>query len=120
MGQNATHVYVTQTGKKALCQEQRSSPRRGPFVAGGPSRHAARHSLYFDIFRYLSKFAHVEAIKYKTGAEVKALLEKIFLSGRKPLQLQTYSGTEFKNKVVQAYLKRENEHFYVPDSEQHG
>ena len=67
----------------------------------------------------LSKFAYVEPLKNKTGTEVKTALEKIFSSGRKPLQLQTDSGTEFKNKVVQDYLKQENVHFYVPHSEQH-
>ena len=67
----------------------------------------------------LSKFAYVEPIKNKTGKDVKTALEKIFSSGRKPLQLQTDSGTEFKNKVVQDYLKQENVHFYVPHSEQH-
>ena len=53
----------------------------------------------------LSKYAWVEPIKNKTGAELVRAFRQILRSKRKPVQLQTDKGTEFTNRVFQAFLQ---------------
>ena len=64
-----------------------------------------------------SKFAWAESIKQKTADEIIIALEKIFASGRKPKRLQSDSGSEFRNKKVQVFLRKNNIHFFTTDSE---
>ena len=64
-------------------------------------------------FRYLlvvidvlSKYAWVRPLKHKTGKELKAALENIFIeSKRKPFIIHTDKGKEFKNQLVLNFLK---------------
>ena len=66
-----------------------------------------------DVF---SKFAFVRALKRKTGEELTAAFASILKeSGRKPQQLQTDKGTEFKNRTFQSFLAREHIHFYTSE-----
>lgn len=57
-----------------------------------------------DIF---SRYAFAEPIKSKR--DVREAMQKIFLtSGRKPMRLQTDQGTEFENKEMREFYKRNN------------
>jgi hypothetical protein len=62
-----------------------------------------------DVF---SKYAWAIPLKDKTGKSVKVALETIFKE-RKPQVLQSDDGTEYKNKIVQDYLKSLNIKFFT-------
>lgn len=66
-----------------------------------------------DVF---SKFAFVRPLKRKTGEELTEAFASILKeSGRKPQQLQTDKGTEFKNRAFQSFLAREDIRFYTSE-----
>jgi hypothetical protein len=60
----------------------------------------------------LSKYLWVMPLMAKTGANVKEALEKIHKEVV-PNKLRTDRGTEFKNRIVQAYLKKQQIEFYT-------
>ena len=63
-----------------------------------------------DIF---SRFAWAQPLKTKTGIEMVEAFKKIFRDS-KPHYLQTDQGSEFENKVFQAFLKKQGvKHFSV-------
>ena len=65
-----------------------------------------------------SKFAWVEPLLNKSGAEIlKALKRVLKRSGRAPRRLQTDKGSEFVNKQVQRFLKERNVEFFTTNSE---
>jgi hypothetical protein len=49
----------------------------------------------------LSRYAWVVPLKDKTGKTLKEAFQVIFKSGRRPIRLQTDTGTEFTNRVFQ-------------------
>lgn len=63
----------------------------------------------------LSKYAWALPLKDKSSASVKNAFEKIF-SERTPDALQTDSGKEFTNKVVQNFLKSKKVHFFTTNN----
>ena len=63
-----------------------------------------------------SKFAWVEPLFQKTGAEILRALKRI-MSERKPKRLQTDKGTEFTNINVQKFLRENEVEFFVTESE---
>ena len=63
-----------------------------------------------------SKFAWVEPLVQKTGAEIIRALKQI-MSERKPKRLQTDKGTEFTNVNVQKFLRESGVAFFVTESE---
>ena len=67
-----------------------------------------------DVF---SKYAWVVPLKDKTGGVLVQAFKEIFSSGRKPFKLQTDKGTEFKNRLVQKLLKKENIEFFTTENE---
>lgn len=77
-----------------------------------------------DQFRYLmcvidvfSKYAWVLPIRDKTGHTLTQSLKSVLKSsGRKPLAIQSDKGSEFKNKVVQTFLKKSNIHFFTTEN----
>lgn len=59
-----------------------------------------------------SKYAWVEPMRTKTGAETSECFEKIFVKGRIPIKIQFDEGKEFYNESVKSLLKeREIEYF---------
>ena len=56
-------------------------------------------------------------MKSKTGSSLVEAFKNIFKRGRKPKKLQTGTGSEFKNKTFQIFLKNENVHDFVKYSE---
>ena len=54
----------------------------------------------------------------KTGKTLKDAFQVIFISGRRPIRLQTYKGTEFINRVFQKFLKEHNMHFFTTYNEE--
>ena len=78
-------------------------------------------SKYNKGMRYLlmvidafSKFAWVEPIKSKTRKAVTEAFEKILKrsKGRKPINLQTDDGKEFRNSTFAALMKKKNIHHF--------
>ena len=65
-----------------------------------------------------SKYAWAESLENKTADEIIKALERILASGRKPKRFQSDSGSEFKNKKVQSFLRKHNIQFFTTDSEQ--
>ena len=63
-----------------------------------------------------SKYAWVEPLKNKTGQSIESALRRI-MKHRKPRRLQTDKGTEFLNRRVQEFLKKENIEFFTTNSE---
>ena len=69
--------------------------------------------VVIDVF---SKFLWVQPLKDKRAQSViKAL--KVILSGRKPQSIKSDKGSEFKNKDVQRFLKKEGIHTYYSQNE---
>ncbi|GBM81787.1 Putative uncharacterized transposon-derived protein F54H12.3 [Araneus ventricosus] len=66
-----------------------------------------------DVF---SKFAWAIPLKDKSGQSILNGFKKIFTE-RKPQVLQTDKGTEFKNSLVQNYLKKMKVHFFTTNNE---
>ena len=67
-----------------------------------------------DVF---SKFSWVIPILNKMGKTlIKAFQSIVQKSKRKPLSLQTDKGTEFKNKLFQQYLKKNQIHFFTTEN----
>jgi transposase InsO family protein len=77
-------------------------------------------SKYNDNFKYMltvidifSKFAWIVVLRNKTSGEIIRGFEEIFLtSNRKPTNLNTDKGREFKNKPFQSLLKEKGINFY--------
>ena len=68
-----------------------------------------------DVF---SKYAFVHPLKSKSGPALKEAFETIFTrSKRIPLSLHTDKGKEFLNSTLQRYLKQQNVHHFVTQSE---
>lgn len=67
-------------------------------------------AVFIDIF---SRYIWVEPMKSKKGGEMIQVMGRIFKQGRKPLSIRTDRGTEYTNKLVQYYLKREGIHHFV-------
>ena len=65
----------------------------------------------------LSKYAWVRALKSKSAPDLHKGLLDIFSEGRKPLLLQTDRGKEYKNKIVQGFLKERGIRFFTSYSE---
>ncbi|XP_067668348.1 uncharacterized protein [Haliotis asinina] len=65
-----------------------------------------------DVF---SKMAWVQPMKSKTGTTLIEAFQRILkqAEGRVPSMLQTDKGTEFVNKPFQAFLKKQDIHFYT-------
>ena len=67
-----------------------------------------------DVF---SRFSWVIPIQNKMGKTlIKAFQSIVQKSKRKPLSLQTDKGTEFKNKLFQQYLKKNQIHFFTTEN----
>jgi hypothetical protein len=56
-------------------------------------------------------------LKQKSASEVIKALKEIFSMGRRPKVLRTDKGSEFKNKWVKAFLKKENVHAIYAENE---
>ena len=67
-----------------------------------------------DIF---SKVAWVLPLKRKTGDELVQALSLVFKDGRQPTKLNTDQGTEFENRKVQTFLKKNHIHYFSTRSD---
>ena len=65
-----------------------------------------------DVF---SRYAWATPLKTKEATNVMEGFQRIF-SNRKPIKLQTDQGTEFENRLVQAYFKKRGVHHYTVKS----
>ena len=77
----------------------------------------AGHVFLLTCIDVLSKHAWVVPLKDKTGATLVRAFQQIFSEGRKPLKLQTDKGTEFKNRVVQKFLRDTNVDFFTTEND---
>jgi len=59
-----------------------------------------------------SKYAWVEPLKTKTGAETTKAVESIFNKGRIPAKLQVDNGKEYYNTNVESLLKNNNIEYF--------
>jgi len=59
-----------------------------------------------------SKFAWIEPLKSKTGAETNKAFERIFEKGRQPVNLQFDDGKEFYNENVKTMLTGRSINYY--------
>ena len=66
----------------------------------------------------LSKYAWVVPLKDKAGATLVAAFTRILSGGRKPKRLQCDKGTEFTNRVFQAYLSEQGIDFFTTHNEE--
>jgi Integrase core domain/Chromo (CHRromatin Organisation MOdifier) domain len=63
-----------------------------------------------DVF---SKVGYAQPVKNKKPESIIKAFGDLFREGKKPVALQTDRGTEFKNKRVQAFLKKEGVRFFT-------
>ena len=76
------------------------------------------HKYILTCIDVLSKYAWAIPLKDKTGKSLVAAFKIIFKSGRIPIRLQTDKGTEFTNRVFQAFLKNHDVHFFTTHNEE--
>ncbi|XP_032226592.2 uncharacterized protein LOC116609882 [Nematostella vectensis] len=70
------------------------------------------YNYFLTVIDVLSKYAWVAPFKDKTVKRLVEAFESIFEGGRQPEKLQTDDGTEFKNRIFQAFLKSKGiQHF---------
>ena len=69
-----------------------------------------------DVF---SRYLWVEPLKNKFHQTIIDALRKIFKTGRIPNELRTDKGSEWKNKWVDSFLKKQNIHHYVTHNVTH-
>ena len=70
-------------------------------------KHNDGYAYFVLAIDILSKFVWTVPLRTTTGQEMMRALTQIFVSGRKPTHLRTDKGTEFVNKQVKAFLKKE-------------
>ena len=70
-------------------------------------------AVFIDIF---SRYAYAEPMKTLRGKEMVDVMERVFVN-ESPQFLYTDSGSEYTNKLVQAYLKRKNITHYTSKNE---
>jgi transposase InsO family protein len=76
-------------------------------------------SKYNDKYKYLlhiidifSRYAWSVPLRGKTATSITTALKSLF-QNRKPIPVQSHSGTEFVNAIVQQYLKRQGVNFHT-------
>ena len=75
-------------------------------------------TFILSIIDVFSKIGFARSLKDKKGPTVlKAFLNVLEESGRKPTKVQTDAGVEFTNRAFKSTLKKQNIHFYVTFSE---
>ena len=75
-------------------------------------------TFILSIIDVFSKIGFARLLKDKKGPTVlKAFLNVLEESGRKPIKVQTDAGLEFTNRTFKSTLKKQNIHFYVTFSE---
>ena len=75
-------------------------------------------TFILSIIEIFSKIGFVCSLKDKKGPTVlKAFLNVLEESGRKPTKFHTDAGVEFTNRAFKSTLKKQNIHFYVTFSE---
>ena len=75
------------------------------------------YAYLFVVIDVLSKYAWIEPVKNKTNKAVTAAFQKILKSsGRKPLTVQSDSGTEFTGSEFQKFLKKNDINFRIARS----
>ncbi|XP_061173692.1 uncharacterized protein LOC133182861 [Saccostrea echinata] len=70
--------------------------------------------VLIDIF---SRFLFIVPLKNKQHQNVTEGLKSVFQTGRKPQTLRTDEGSEFKNRSVKAFLKKEGVHVIYTQNE---
>lgn len=80
------------------------------------AKHNRGYKYLLCVIDVLSKYAWVEPLRNKTGAALIAAFKKIFKQGRRPKRLQTDKGTEFLNRDVQRFLKKQHVHFFTTEN----
>ncbi|KAK3107167.1 hypothetical protein FSP39_008405 [Pinctada imbricata] len=75
-------------------------------------------SLSIFVIDIFSRFLWVETLQDKRGTSVVAALKKVFAYGRKPFKIRHDGGSEFTNKTLDNFLKRNDvEHFQTYNTE---
>ena len=81
------------------------------------SRQNKGYKFLLVVIDTFSKFAFVEPLKNKSGAEILRAFSTILReSKRKPQKLRTDQGTEFTNAPFQNYLRKQEIGFYTANS----
>lgn len=70
----------------------------------------AYSQLVVDI---LSRFVWTVALCTRTGKEMVQAFKQILAQGRKPTYIRSDNGTEFSNKDVKQFLKKQCVHYFV-------
>ena len=109
---------------------QRKFKRRSVVVSGIDAQWDAdlmsvqNISKYNDGIQYIlvlqdvfSRFIFTYPLKQKTGLQVVSGLKTVFATGRRPQVLRTDKGSEFSNRWVDAFLKKENVHLILTQNE---
>ena len=80
------------------------------------------YKYFLTVIDVLSKYAWVEPFKSKSGAELVAVLERLWkrLGSRHPERVQTDAGSEFYNAKVQAFFKKHNVTHFSTHGDPHG
>ena len=76
------------------------------------SKHNNNNKFLLTCIDVMSKFAWVVPLKDKKGSTITNAFERIFKNRRIPMTLHTDRGTEFYNKTLQTFLKKNGVKLY--------
>jgi transposase InsO family protein len=76
------------------------------------SRYNDKHKYLLNAIDIFSRYAWSVPLRDKTGTSITAVLKSLF-QNRKPITIQSDTGTEFVNETVQQYLKRQGVNFHT-------
>jgi hypothetical protein len=83
------------------------------------SRYRGKNDGYTFIFLatdILSHYVWTRALKNKSAAELVKTFKSVFDEGRRPQQIRTDRGTEFRNALVKQLLKEEHVHHFLTNN----
>lgn len=71
------------------------------------------YGYFLLVVDIMSKYVWTVALRTKTGKEMVRAFRQIFAEGRQPTRIRSDKGTEFSNKDVKPFLKKEGVGYFV-------
>ena len=124
LGRSKIRNWLLKQEDYAVHRETRSKFKRrrvvAPFVAYQwdvdtvfYKKENAGYAYFVLAIDILSNFVWMVPLRTTTGQEMVEALRQMFATGRKPSHIRSDQGTEFLNKNVKSFLKKENLTFFV-------
>ena len=131
LSQNKIRTWLKQQDTYTLDKPVRYRFKRNRVIVGGIDKEWEADLVIMDslsknnngykyiliVIDVLSKCAWVEPLKTKSGKNLVKAFEQILKNGRKPEKVHSDKGTEFTNKLFQAFLQKKRIAFFTTYNE---